>query len=115
MQNFKNLKVWQNGIVIAKEIYELTRQFPNEEKYGLASQMNRAAVSIPSNIAEGTSRSSSKEHKRFLQIALGSAFELETQLVLVKELEIISEANLSAISKRINEEQRMLYTLINRS
>lgn len=115
MQNFRNLKIWQRGIEIAKQIYRITNQLPAEEKYGLASQMNRAAVSISSNIAEGTSRDSAKEQKRFLQIALGSAFELETQLVLLKELNLIDDSTTSTVSKNISEEQKMLYALINKS
>lgn len=83
MRNFKNLTVWQKGMNLVKEVYFLGKYLPNNEKFGLYSQMTRAAVSIPSNIAEGCGRQSDKEFKRFLEIALGSAYELETQLLLV--------------------------------
>ncbi|PKQ68115.1 four helix bundle protein [Labilibaculum manganireducens] len=86
MRNFRSLVVWQKGMSIVTKTYDLTAMFPNEEKYGLKSQMCRAAVSVPSNIAEGCSRGSDKDFVRFLEIALGSLFELETQLLLVQEL-----------------------------
>lgn len=78
MHNFKELKVWKTGIEVSKMIFQLTRSFPSEEKYGLISQMIRSAISIPSNIAEGCGRKSDKELYQFLNIALGSSFELET-------------------------------------
>jgi four helix bundle protein len=108
MRNFRDLEVWQSSVLFVKRIYIITGSFPNEEKFGLVSQINRCAVSIPSNIAEGCSRSSQKDFSRFLQISLGSAFELETQIEIAKEigfvdvilhLEIISELNV--IQKRI--------------
>ena len=77
--NFKQLKIWQLGMNIAKAIYEISAKFPSEEKFGLISQIRRCAVSIPSNIAEGSGRGSDKELKHFLEIALGSVYELETQ------------------------------------
>ena len=79
MHNFKELRVWKEAIVLAKLVYESSAQFPQEEKYGLKSQVNRAAVSVPSNIAEGAGRGSNKEFAQFLKIALGSAFEVETK------------------------------------
>ena len=79
MTNFRNLKIWQRAMKLVIAIYNLTRMLPKEEKFGLKSQMTRAAISIPSNIAEGSSRSSPKEFKHFLEMSLGSAFELETQ------------------------------------
>jgi four helix bundle protein len=108
MRNFRDLEVWQSAVLFVKRIYTITDTFPSEEKFGLVSQINRCAVSIPSNIAEGCSRTSQKDFSRFLQISLGSAFELETQIEIAKELgfvdvnlhlEIISELNL--IQKRI--------------
>jgi len=84
MHNFKELKVWKAGIEICKTIFVLTRSFPGEEKFGLISQMTRSAVSIPSNIAEGCGRKSNKELHQFLNIALGSSFELETQIIIAK-------------------------------
>ncbi|MBF0275361.1 MAG: four helix bundle protein [Nitrospinae bacterium] len=81
----EDLKVWQDSIELAKEIYTVTNQFPESEKFGLISQMRRAVVSIPSNIAEGAARNSKKEFIQFLYIALGSIAELETQIILAYE------------------------------
>ena len=82
MRNFRNLNIWKEGIEIVKEIYKLSQKLPSEEKFGLRSQITRAAVSIPSNIAEGCSRRTAKDFARFLDSALGSSFELETQIML---------------------------------
>ena len=81
----KDLDVWKESINLAKEIYALTEEFPKEELYGLTSQIRRAAVSVPSNIAEGAARNSNKEYIRFLYISLGSLSELETQIILARE------------------------------
>ncbi len=86
MHNYKNLHIWQDGIKLARRIYEVTSTFPANEKYGIVSQMTRAAVSIPSNIAEGAGRSSSKEFANFLNIAIGSIFELHTQIVICEQI-----------------------------
>jgi len=91
IRNFRDLKVWQKGIDLVKETYRITAGFPKEEQYGLSAQMRRASVSIPSNIAEGFRRRYAKEHKQFLSIALGSCAELETQIVISKELKYIDE------------------------
>src|SRR3954451_23063189 len=85
-QNYKDLVVWQKGIALAKAIYQLTSRFPSEEKFGLISQMRRAAVSVPSNIAEGQARHTTGEFIQFISHAEGSTAELETQLVLSVEL-----------------------------
>ncbi|MDQ6814220.1 MAG: four helix bundle protein, partial [Bacteroidota bacterium] len=87
MRNFKELKIWQKGFDIAVDAYKLTASFPSSEKFGLNSQMTRAAVSIPSNIAEGSSRKSDKDYHRFVEISLGSAYELETQLLIAKAVD----------------------------
>ena len=92
MHNFKELKVWKSGIEMSKLTFKLTRDFPAEERYGLISQMTRAAVLIPSNIAEGCGRKSNKEFHHFLNISLGSAFELETQCIIAKEFNYINSA-----------------------
>ncbi len=103
--NFREIKIWQEALVIVKEVYALTSNLPKEEKYGITSQINRSAVSIPSNIAEGSGRTSNKEFIRFLQIAISSSYELETQLILAEELfnlqtkEIVE--NLHALQNRI--------------
>ena len=86
MRNFKELKIWQKGFQVAINCFKLTSEFPAQEKFGLTSQVSRAGVSIPSNIAEGSSRNSDKDYKRFIEISLGSCFEAETQLLIAKEL-----------------------------
>lgn len=111
MKNFKQLMVWQNGMDIVELIYSLTKHLPTEEKYGLISQLNRAAVSIPSNISEGSSRDSKKEYKYFIQIALGSCFELETQLLIVERLSLC-QYDLSILKQMVDEEQKMLMSFI---
>lgn len=84
--NFREIKIWQEALVIVKEVYAFTSNLPKEEKYGITSQINRSAVSIPSNIAEGSGRTSNKEFIRFLEIAISSSYELETQLILAQDL-----------------------------
>jgi four helix bundle protein len=84
MINFKKLKVWQLGFDIARECYVLVSAFPKEEKYALVNQITRAAVSIPANIAEGSSRKSAREYTHFLEISLGSSYELETHVLLAE-------------------------------
>ena len=86
MRNFKELKIWQKGFQIAINSFRITETFPAQEKFGLAIQINKAGASIPSNIAEGSSRKSDKDYSRFAEISLGSAFELETQLLIAKEI-----------------------------
>ena len=107
--SFRDLKVWQNGIKIAKEIYTLTGELPKEEMFGLVSQMRRAAVSISSNIAEGRGRSTRKDFCQFLHVALGSLSELETQLIIANE---IFELNIGRVQGLINEEQRMVSSML---
>lgn len=94
MQSYRELKVWQDSFAVTKEVYILTSSFPNSEKFGLASQLQRCAVAVPSNIAEGQQRSSSKEFKQFLGIARGSAAELSTQLLLAQEIYKIDSSQL---------------------
>ncbi|MFC2175924.1 four helix bundle protein [Bacteroidota bacterium] len=108
MRNFKTLGVWRKGMDVLKHTYALTATLPNSEKFGLISQMNRAAVSIPSNIAEGASRSTQKDFRRFLEIALGSSFELETQLTALRELDFIKNETGKELEHVIDEEQKML-------
>ena len=90
----KDLDVWKKSIELVTEIYSVTANFPNEEKYGIVSQIRRAAISVPSNIAEGCARFSNKENLRFLDIARGSLAELETQLIISKNLGFIDSDNL---------------------
>lgn len=112
MRNFRELNIWKEGISLVKEIYNLSKQLPVEEKFGLKSQICRAAVSIPSNIAEGCSRNSDIEFKRFLEIAIGSSFELETQLIIIYELQFISEKEMNSIIEPLSKEQKMINNLI---
>ncbi len=108
MHNFKELKVWQESMVLAKVIFEQTGVFPVEEKFGLIAQMRKCAVSIASNIAEGAGRSSDREFSRFLDIAMGSCFELETQALLAADFDYWSSAQLAPLLEKITQVQRML-------
>ncbi|TRX72377.1 four helix bundle protein [Carboxylicivirga sp. M1479] len=112
--NFKGLQIWQKGRVLVKDIYQLTSEFPKSELYGLVSQMRRASVSIPSNIAEGSGRKTSKEFSRFLEIAYSSALELETQLYLSFDLSFISESTLDEFLFKIEEVQKMISSFDNK-
>jgi four helix bundle protein len=111
MHDFKSLTVWQRSIDLTVEIYSITRNFPGEERYGLISQIRRAAVSIPSNIAEGAGRKSNKEFKHFLSISMGSIFELETQIIVAHRLNLIDELSMKEMSLKICAIQKMLYGL----
>ena len=112
IKNFRNLKIWQRGIELVKEVYKITKNFPKEEQYGLSSQMRRAAVSIPSNVAEGFRRRYNKEYKQFLNISLGSSAELETQIVIAKELEYIEGNKEKEVIELIDHICRMISNLI---
>ena len=112
--SFKQLKIWQLAMEIVEDVYKLTKLFPNEERYGLTSQINRCSVSIPSNIAEGAGRGSDNEFKHFLSIALGSAFELETQLILVQRIGFSNEETLLKINDKLSELEKMLIGFINK-
>lgn len=114
MRDFRKLEIWKNGIVIVKHIYDLSEKLPLEEKFGLRSQITRAAVSIPSNIAEGCSRNSEIEFKRYLEISIGSLFEVETQLVIANELEFIEPKELEIIFDLIKIEAKMINSLISK-
>ncbi len=111
MEDFKNLKVWVKAQALTVRIYERTRSFPKEEIYGLTSQMRRAAGSIGANIAEGCGRRSDPEMKRFVQIARGSASELEQHLLLAKDLKFLNEVEFSEFEGKTHEVQRMLAAL----
>jgi four helix bundle protein len=112
MRNFKTLEIWKKGMEILKQTYAVTGALPEKEKFGFISQMNRAAISIPSNIAEGASRSTQKDFRRFLEIALGSCFELETQLIAVQELTLVTSESCQNLLGLIDEEQKMLIAFI---
>lgn len=113
MKNFKQLKVWQQGREIAIDVYKLSESLDRQQSYTFSSQITRAALSIPSNIAEGSGKRSDKEYFRYFEIALGSSFELETQLDIMRELKIGECAFIEALIDNTNEEQRMLYGLMN--
>jgi four helix bundle protein len=112
MKNYKELNVWKKGIELVKCTYQLAKLFPNEEKFGMISQMTRAAISIPANIAEGSSRNSDKDYARFLQIALGSAFELQTYYILCRELKWVSENEIEKIEIILEEEIKMIQAFL---
>jgi four helix bundle protein len=103
--NFRELKIWQESMKIVKSVYSLTSNLPSEEKFGLISQINRCSISIPSNIAEGSGRTSNKEFIHFLNISISSSFELETQLILANDLFNIDSEE---IITKINELQKMI-------
>lgn len=111
VKSFRDLLVWQKGIDLTKLVYSLTRPFPSEEKFGLVSQLRRAAVSVPSNIAEGQARRSSAEFSQFISISLGSLAELETQLIIVVELRLAKAGEVEPLIAHIHELQKMLHSL----
>lgn len=111
MKNFRDLKVWEKSHKVALKVYGLTKSFPKEEMYGLVSQMRRSASSIPTNIAEGCGRGSDSQFAYFLNIALGSASELEYQLILSSDLKLISDENSKEILKELIEVKKMLTKL----
>ncbi|HLD43818.1 MAG TPA: four helix bundle protein [bacterium] len=111
IQSYKDLEVWKKGIEIVKTVYELTRRFPKCELFGLISQMQRAAVSIPANVAEGYARQYSKEFSRFCSISLGSCSELETLVIIAKEQRYLTENDFIRISEFLDHESRMLMSL----
>lgn len=110
-RSYKNLVVWQKGIALAKLVYQLTKNFPSEEKFGLLAQMRRAAVSIPSNIAEGQARHTTGEFIQFISHAEGSVAELDTQLILSIELKFCRDVGAEAAFELIAELRRMLNVL----
>jgi len=112
IESYKDLIVWQKAIDLVVAIYELTAQFPKEEKYGLSSQMREAAVSIPSNIAEGSRRRSRKEYSYFIRISFGSASELETQVIAAKRLPFGKNLNYSKVDSLLDEVLRMLNKML---
>lgn len=112
MHNFKKLDAWNLAMKIAKATYQLTKEFPKDEIYGMSSQIKRSAVSIPSNIAEGAGRNNSGEFKHFLGIAAGSTYELETQLLLSEQFGFLSSTDLEPVYSEIEILQKKLYKLI---
>ena len=114
MGTYRDLLAWQKGIQLAKAVYQLTANYPSDERFGLTNQMRRCSVSIPSNIAEGFGRGSDKELVQFLYISLGSSNELNTQLTISYELSYITEGEFSEIGRLNDEVNKMLQSLIYR-
>lgn len=111
--NFKKLIIWQESLELVLDTYKVTKAFPQEERFGLTSQLNRCSVSIPSNIAEGTSKSTVKHVKTYLETSLGSAFEWETQIIIARGLGYISQEKFENLENRINRIQNMIYKFMN--
>jgi four helix bundle protein len=112
LKNYKELKVWKKSYHLCLEIYRVTKKFPNEEKYGLISQIRRSAVSVPSNISEGYGRKTTPEYIRSLYLAYGSICELETQVLLSGDLNYVNAKEMGGIQESIGEVERMLKALI---
>lgn len=113
IHNFKELQVWQKSMDLAVFTYQLTSYFPRDEKYGLISQIQRCTVSIPSNIAEGCGRVSKKEFQHFISVAMGSSFELETQVILAFRFNYIQEKQLADFETLVTPVQKMCFGLYN--
>ncbi|WP_291783854.1 four helix bundle protein [Cecembia sp.] len=107
--NFKNLKVWEKSVDLAVKVYQVTNEFPNEEKFGITSQMRRSSVSNPSNIAEGTARNTSKAVLNSLDISLGESFELETQAIIAHRVGLLDQKNFDELGVDLSEVQRMIH------
>lgn len=112
IKSYKELIVWKKAMNLVKEIYALTEKFPKDELYGLRSQMERAAVSVPSQIAEGYLRGHRKEYTQFLSIAIGSAAELETQILICKSLTKFNSIDFSKAESLLTEVMKMLFVMI---
>jgi len=111
VKNYRELIVWQRAMEIVEMVYTLTKEFPNDERFGLTSQVRRAAVSIPSNIAEGQARDSTAEFLRFLSIAQGSRAEVETQLLIASQLGYATRESIEPVLDKLEEVKRMTYSL----
>ena len=109
MHNIGKLKIWNASSDLCVEVYEAVANMPNDERYGLSSQIKRSAVSIPSNIAEGAGRDSSPQFNQFLNIAFGSSYELQTQLIISERLNFISKEVNEPILSKLDEIQKMIY------
>lgn len=112
MRNFRELEVWKDARKLVKDVYLITKLLPDTEKFGFVSQINRCVISIPANIAEGSAKYSQKDFVRFLQISLGSAYELESHLLLCLDLDFVNEYNASEIIESIQVLQKRIASLI---
>jgi len=108
MHNFKKLLIWTKSVDFVTEIYKVTNTFPTNERFGLISQIQRAAVSIPANISEGSAKSSNKDFARFLEISLGSTFELETELLVSYNLSYVNQEQYNQLQEELVELQKMI-------
>ena len=113
LKNYKDLIVWKKAYYLCLEVYRVTKGFPADERYGLTSQLRRAAVSVPSNIAEGYGRRTTPDYIRALYIAYGSVCEVETQILLARDLHYVKAAEMKLLEDHIGEVERMLTALIN--
>ena len=109
MHNIKKLKIWNDSIDLCVDVYEALAKMHNDERYGLSSQIKRSAVSIPSNIAEGAGRDTTPQFSQFLNIAFGSSYELQTQLIISERLNFISKEVNEPILNKLDEIQKMIY------
>jgi four helix bundle protein len=112
MKDFRQLKVWEKAHQLALAVYKATKEFPKEELYGLTSQIRRASMSIPTNIAEGCGRNTDADFARFLQMAMGSASETEYQLILAHDLDFLPQASYEKLHNEVEEVKRMLASLL---
>jgi len=112
VSSFKDLEIWQRSIGLVEEIYRITKSFPQEETYGLSSQLRRAAISIPSNIAEGFARASEKEYKQFLYVSLGSCAEVSTQITIADRLGYLKQEKADVLSDEVEQISKMTMGLI---
>lgn len=112
MQDYRKLNVWKSSFEFVSMLYRITQRFPSDEAYGLTLQLRRASVSIASNIAEGAGRNSSADFARFLDIAIGSAFEVECQLLISKEIGFTNEQEIDNLLSEIDKIKKMLFVLI---
>lgn len=108
MHNFRNLEIWRKAITLITEVYSATKSFPASEQFGLTSQIQRAVVSVAANIAEGSARSSNKEFVHFLEISLGSLYELETELIVANNVGILDQSMFDNISDKMRELEKMI-------
>ena len=106
--NFRKMKIWIDALELSIETYKITKQFPDSERFGLTSQIRRAAVSVPSNIAEGSGRSTVKDFQHFLDVSLWSSYELETQFIIAQRLDYFQHANTNEFQTKLNELQKMI-------
>ncbi|HGY55478.1 MAG TPA: four helix bundle protein [Caldithrix abyssi] len=112
MKTYRDLLIWQKSMALVSEVYKLTKSFPNEEMFGLSAQLRKASVSVPSNIAEGYGRNSTKDYVRFLHIAIGSLYEIQTQIEIAFELKYLPSEDFTRLDKLMKEIERMISSLL---